>query len=181
MKYVKMLGLAAVAAMALMAFVANSASATTLTSPKGTFLPKGTTILANLTGSAELLSTSGETLDTCTAGSVHAVTDQETGPEITGTAAVGWGAPGTECTKTTDTLKGGTIGIAHSTGINGTVKSFNAEVTVFTLGLSCIYGTAATGTTQCHGGKEGRGVPLSADPNLEGELHSYKTKPAACR
>jgi ABC-type glycerol-3-phosphate transport system substrate-binding protein len=45
MKYLKILGLAAIAAAALMAF-AGTASATTLTSPKGTIVKTGTVIHA---------------------------------------------------------------------------------------------------------------------------------------
>lgn len=149
MKYVKMLGLAAIAATALMAFVASSASATTLYSGT-TKLPKGTEIVASLAkgGTYTLTATNGESLDTCTAGTVSGKTNQESATEITGEAAVSWGESGTECAKTTDTLKGGTIGITWIKGtINGTVKSYGAEVTVGGIfGVSCVYGTEATGT-----------------------------------
>lgn len=149
MKYLKMLGLAAIAAMGLMAFVgASSASATTLSS-EGKNLPAGTTILASLTGSAELKETGGQVLDTCTAGTVHLVTANETGSSINTSGEVGitWGETGTACTHTTDTIKGGTGSITYTSGLNGTVVSSSAEVTVETAGLSCIYGTASTGTT----------------------------------
>ena len=55
MKYIKMLGLAAVAAAALMAFVgAGTASATTLTGPGGTALSVGTTMHSASEGKAVL-------------------------------------------------------------------------------------------------------------------------------
>jgi hypothetical protein len=146
MKYVKMLGLAAIAAMALMAFLASSASATTLYSGT-TKLPKGTKIESSLKSGTEatLTSTSGEPLDVCKESTVSGKTEQETASEITGKATVTWGT----CEKETNTLNGGTLGITYTgSGLNGTVKSFGAEVTIGGLfGVSCVYGTSATGTT----------------------------------
>lgn len=142
MKYMKMLGLAAVAAMALMAFAANSASATTLESGS-TLLPGGTEIKSSLSGSA-VLSSGGTTLDTCTVGGVTGKTNVESATWLEGEASVTWGAKGAGCINTTDTLKGGIVKIMWTSGLNGAVVSSGAEVTVETLGTSCIYGTNNT-------------------------------------
>lgn len=139
MKYVKMLSLAAVAAMALMAFVASSASATTLNN--GTeVLKKGAAIDASLTGSETAKLESGSTiLDECSGGTVEGVTDNETGSAVTGTvskANLTWSG----CTKTTNTLAGGSLSITYTSGSNGSVTGSGFEVTVNTIFGSCVYG-----------------------------------------
>lgn len=156
MKYLKMLGLAAVAAMAVMAFVgAGTASADELCTknenPCAT-ANKITTIHATLTAgkTAILETTEGTVLDTCTEGTIHAVVStQGTGVDpITGTIdALTWGSGTTPCTFTTDTIKTGTLTATNSgTGTNGNVTGIGNEVTVNT-GLfgSCVF-TTGTGT-----------------------------------
>lgn len=139
MKYVKMIGLAAVAAMALMAFSAGTASATTLHGVGGAVLPKNTEIDASLTESAKLTA-AGVTLDTCTSGTTKGLTANETGETITGEVAAAnltWGG----CTNTTTTLEGGTLHIAWTSGNNGKVTGSGFKVTVFTpsIGVTCSY------------------------------------------
>jgi hypothetical protein len=152
MKYLKMLGLAAVAAMALTAFIgASSASATVLCTTTSTpcgaewhvdkiqsTLKKGTT--------AKLHSTGGSLEATCTESSSTAnkkitgnSTETATG-EVTA-ANLTWGG----CSQTTDTLAGGELEVHSITGSdNGTVTAKGFEVTVIIAGVSCIFG-AQTG------------------------------------
>lgn len=161
MRYIKMLGLAAVAAAALMAFVgAGTASATTLckTVPDASgnceaawHYPVGTTIHATQEPgtTANLENTSGSTLDTCTESTIHGVTT------TTGSAtetvkghidAISWGSGTTPCTATTDTLALGTLEVhAELPHGRGTLTGAGSKVTVNIFGVSCVYGTG-TGT-----------------------------------
>jgi hypothetical protein len=150
MKYIKILGLAAVAAMALMAFGAGTASATKLcttagdTTNCGSHYPINTTVEGTLTGSAVLETTGGTVLDTCTGSTVSGKTTSTaaTGSTVTGNVeTLTW----TGCTFTTHTIAKGSLEIKHISGTdNGTLTGRNQEVTIKT-GLfgPCIYGTAA--------------------------------------
>ncbi len=146
MKYIKMLGLAAVAAMALMAFGAGTASATELyqlkTGANAVTLGKGTTIDASLTGSAKL-EAGGEVLDTCTGGTVDGVVDNPGSSTTTVSGPINeltW----TGCTKPTTTVKTGALEIHYSSNTNGTVTGSGSEVTINGIfGTSCVYGTGA--------------------------------------
>jgi hypothetical protein len=140
MKYMKMLGLAAVAAMALMAF-AGTASATELYSG-ATTLKAGTVIDASLTGSAILETTGGTVLNTCTGGTVKGKTANNGGPAETvkgNIEELTW----TGCTRETITTKPGALEIHHIAGTkDGTVIGSGSEVTINGLfGTSCVYGT----------------------------------------
>jgi hypothetical protein len=139
MKYIKMLGLAAVAAAALMAF-AGTASATKLYSG-GTQKLAGTTIESSLTGSASLETTEGTVLNTCTGGSVKGKTSNSEGASISGSIeSLTW----TGCTKTTHTIKNGSLEIAYTSGLNGSVTGKGSEVTIDGIfGASCVYGTGS--------------------------------------
>lgn len=167
MKYVKMLGLAAVAAMALMAFAgAGTASAggvlcstTVSPCPSAQKLANGTVLDFSLVakGSATLETTGGTTVDTCTAATVKGTlgenpsTKEGSVGEATGTnTEITWGAPETACTKPATTLKPGKLKINNITGTsNGTVVA-DDEITVTIPGLfsgeNCIYGVTP-GTT----------------------------------
>jgi len=146
MKYVKMLGLAAVAAMALMAFVgAGTASATTLTGVGGTVLKAGTEIHAVNEGVVKL-TTSFKNIE-CEESTVKGTTDNETGTTVTGSIAktnLTWG----KCNCEVKTLEGGKLHVAVSgSGPNGSVSSSGAEVTancstIFGT-VHCIYATGA--------------------------------------
>jgi hypothetical protein len=141
MKYVKMLGLAAVAAMAFMAFAAGSASATTL-EVNGTTQNSAITLTASLEpgSTATLRDTDNLTQDTCTESHVHGTTVAP----FTGTSV---GGPIEElsfggCTHTTHVLKKGSLSVSHITGTtDGTVTSTGAEVTVqstiFSISIIC--------------------------------------------
>jgi hypothetical protein len=142
MKYLKMLGLAAVAAMALMAF-AGPASATTL-EVGGVKQSKAVTIEATIKAgtSAILKDTNNATVDTCTASTVKGTTNVVTGATVTGPIST---LSFSGCSHTTDVIKPGTLHVAHSGGTNGTVSSSGAEVTVQStiFGASCIAKTGA--------------------------------------
>ncbi|MDQ2631222.1 MAG: hypothetical protein M3Y75_09690 [Actinomycetota bacterium] len=145
MKYLKMLGLAAVAAMAMAAFTAGTASATTL-SEGGAAKNSAVTISASLASgtSAVLSRTDGSLANTCTVSNVSGETDSPyTGATVTG----GIDSLSFEsCTRTVTVHQKGTLHVAHSGGENGTVSSSGAEVTVGSpFGtLNCKTGTGTT-------------------------------------
>jgi hypothetical protein len=150
MKYLKMLGLAAIAAMGLMAFLgAGSASATVLCTTTDTpdcsvgwDYPANTTIDASLNGTATLEAGSTK-LDTCTGGTVHGFTSNTGSTTTTVSGSIDeltW----TGCTNTTDTLTNGSLEIHWISGTHdGTVTGKGSEVTVNTLGVTCTYGTGS--------------------------------------
>ncbi len=157
MKYLKMLGLAAVAAAALMAFAgAGTASADEICTEKANaenMCPTGKLIEkieGSLTGSAKLENTKGETLDTCTSGTVKITNINAAHGNKTGTASVTgdvppeditWGSAGTPCTFPTVTIKGGTTDATPATGGGTTVTATEAQVTINTVLFgSCVYG-----------------------------------------
>jgi len=146
MKYLKMLGLAVVAAAALMAFVgASSASATTLTctNPPGTKVtcPAGTTIHA--TAESSLTLKAGFANITCTESTVHGLTSNTGSATETvkgNIEALTFGA----CNATVNVIKKGSLEIHTQNATannNGTLTGTGSEVTVSTLGVSCVYGT----------------------------------------
>ena len=143
MKYVKMLGLAAIAAAALMAFVgASTASATVLCKTPGTGTPTGTTcpaswaypagtkITAENSGVVKL-DTTFKTVE-CNKSTLSGETSNEgsatetvTGPEA------GASLTFTECNCTVNVLKPGTLETHWISGShNGTLTGNNSEVTV---------------------------------------------------
>jgi hypothetical protein len=178
MKYLKMLGLAAVAAMALMAFLgAGSASATVLcttanettgctmdyaanteihaTLTTGTTAklwsdPKGANPIATCTESTVKGTTSTTGSATTTVSGPLDTTVQANG-QLTG---LSWGG----CNQTTKTTTAGELEIHWIEGTaNGTVTAKNSVVTVVLSGLSCSYGAQAglhlgtlTGGTEPH-------------------------------
>jgi hypothetical protein len=157
MKYVKILSLAAVAAMALMAFAAGSASATSLYN--------GTTKLSNTAtldfsipsgGSANLVDTSGTSLDKCSTSTAKGKLTTNEGTPSGALTELTWGS----CSFPTKTLTLGGLKVTQiGATTNGKVES-NAtiEVTINTILFgSCVYGveknteigtltTAAAGT-----------------------------------
>ncbi|MGN6816373.1 MAG: hypothetical protein ACTHK3_09865 [Solirubrobacterales bacterium] len=154
MKYLKMLGLAAVVAAALMAFVgASSASATVLCktpltsgcAASGWDYPAHTVIHSSSTNSGTLKA-GGITLDTCTESTVKGETtntgsDTETvdGPN----QVINWGV----CTNETKTIVLGSLEIHYISGTdNGTLTSIGTEVTVKTIFGSCVYSAPDIGT-----------------------------------
>jgi len=143
MKYLKMLGLAAVAACALMAFVgAGSASATTLTCSGLTTCPTGTVLHAVSEGHATLHPIIGDIQCNSTVQGKITSTGSSTTTTVGGIETLTF----TGCTNgaTVHTLKAGNLEL-HVTGTDvGTVTSTGAEVTVEAFGFHCIFSTNAT-------------------------------------
>ena len=149
MKHIKAVGFAAMA-MVLMAFVgAGTASATTLDNGSGTMLPSGSSIDTSLVGSAELTNTEGtQILDTCTGGTMEAVTSNTgSASETVRGVVVPENLTWANCTNPTKTLQGGELEIHWIEGTrNGTVTGTTFEVTVSVFGVSCIYGLSGNDT-----------------------------------
>jgi len=144
MKYLKTFGLAAMAALALMAVAAGSASATTLAT-KGVAVTTSESIKASLASgtSAILKDKNGTTNDTCTGSEVEGSTSSPfTGASVGGAVSK---LTFTGCSHTTDVIKSGNLSVAWTSGLNGTVSSSGAEVTVKStvFGVSAICSTGA--------------------------------------
>ncbi|MDQ3725860.1 MAG: hypothetical protein M3335_08250 [Actinomycetota bacterium] len=146
MKYIKMLGLAAVAAMALMAF-AGTASATELyklqTGAGPATLGKGTVIETSMTGSSKT-EASGEVLETCTGGTMKFKVSNVGSATATVSGSLEeltWSG----CTRPTATISLGSLEIHHIAGTtNGTVTGRATEWTINGIfGTSCAYGFGA--------------------------------------
>jgi len=145
MKHIKTLGLIALAAMAVMALVGvGTASATELykkTAGGNETLKSGTSIVATLTGTANLTSTSGAALDTCTGGEVAGKTTNTGSSTETVNGNIEkltW----TGCTEPTETSTLGSLEIHNIAGTtNGTVTGKNSIVKVNTtiFGAVCEY------------------------------------------
>jgi len=166
MKYVKILGLAAIAAAALMAFIgAGTASATVLcsttTTPCTSKWPAGTALEFSIVsgGSAKLVTTDEKTtLDTCTGSTVkgsltNAGSATETASGPVEKANLTWSG----CSFPTNTTQGAGLEVHAITGSdNGTVTAsgeFRVTINTVLFG-SCVYGVTAgtdlgtlTGTT----------------------------------
>jgi len=160
MKHLRTLGLAAMAIAAVMAFTAASASATELYG-NGTTLKAGTLLTSTLSGTASLTTTGGTVLDTCTGGSVSGKTSNtgSSGVAVSGNVEK-TGVTWTGCTKTTDTLEGGSLEIAYTSGLNGSVSGKGFKVTVEMVaefGGTCSYtlGTAGTKLGELKGATSG--------------------------
>ena len=160
MKYVKMLGLAAVAAATLMSFVgAGTASATgvlcsTTTGnnacPAAQRWAVGTVIHMTNVESVKLETTGGITASTCSTATIQSKITSNPGGATTATSTnevVSWGTGGTPCTKATATVLLGGLkvsGVAATS--NGTVIA-DEEIKMTIVGLfegeTCNYGVEA--------------------------------------
>ena len=140
MKYLKMLALAAIACTALMAF-ANTASATTLKAA-GVPIKTGAEISASLKAKTSTVfeDTFGISQNTCTVSTVKGKTSNLTGTTVTGNIET---LTFEGCTRTTKTLKPGTLHIAWTSGRDGTVTGSGSEVETGTPTGVCVYGTGA--------------------------------------
>lgn len=145
MKYIKMLGLAAVAAMALMAIVgAGSASATVLC--------KNSACTETYGAGTEVKATSSHTQLTAPFGTVTCTTNEVAGKtENAGSATETVKGPVTSlvfssCNGVVKVLANGTLEVHKTTSGNGTLTSSGAKVTTELFGVHCVWGTAAAGT-----------------------------------
>jgi len=138
MKYLKLLGLLVMAAALMMAF-AGSASAATFTAPAGTAYTGG--VSASLEGSAVLKAGFAEITCTASTGAGTMTTNNET--EASGTiSTVDFAGCGSSTVTTLN--NSGTLKILKS---NTVVSGTGVEVTVSTLGTSCVYGLGSTSTS----------------------------------
>ncbi|MGN6663156.1 MAG: hypothetical protein ACTHK6_02940 [Solirubrobacterales bacterium] len=142
MKYVKMLGLAAIAAAALMAFVgvgSASAAAGTLTCGSGTKCAAGTEINSSSEGKAVLDAPFGNVeCESTVAG--HTKTEAEGGSAGGSSGPIttlSWSNCGGD---TVTTLATGSLSVESG----GELKSSGSKVTVIHLGVHCIYETSNT-------------------------------------
>jgi len=142
MKYLKMLGLAAVAAMALMAIGAGSASATTL-ELGGVTQNKAVTLEAEATAGAVLAKTDGSEANTCSVSKVKGTTSVFSGTKVTGALSE---LTFKTCKNESVVVdKAGQLYVEYEgSGTSGSVFSENAEVTVPTsFGFSVTCSTGA--------------------------------------
>jgi hypothetical protein len=155
MRYLKIMGLAAIAATALMAFLgAGTASATVLCKTQmtegcaasGWAYPVGTKGVASMVGSGIMETLSGETVITCGGSKAEETLQNEGGAAATVTGeSNGKGITWSECTTTVDVLSGGSGELHWIPGTdNGTVTAKGFEVTTSIFGTSCVYGLGST-------------------------------------
>lgn len=158
MKYLKMLGLAAIAAMGLMAFVgAGTASATVLCtatetpcSAAHTISPTNDpTMVATQVGTGILQEdkeTNPATYVTCSGSEMKATSTKAGNSTETPTGEVTsltWSG----CTHTVNTVALGTMEVHHIEGTdNGTVTSSGTQVTTNIIGVSCTFKGTDLGT-----------------------------------
>jgi hypothetical protein len=165
MKHIKMLGLAVVAMAAFMAFASSASATPALTSPAGTEYT-GELHATMKTGTSGLLQ-AGFANITCTESTVAGKVEKNVTNTASGKIATLTFA---KCNATVDVLKLGSLHIAtKDDGTNsGTVSGSGSEVTVSTLGTSCVYGT---GTETLLGTAKGSASPTSAaEMSLSGTL-----------
>ena len=143
MKYVKILGLAAMALAALMA-MAGTASATTITSPKGTTYTG--TIKAENEGSVTLTSVFGGF------GAVHcnkSIVEGKVEKHGVGQTVFGLISKLTfeECTKPVTVINAGSLELHYLNAKEGTLTSSNAKIEIHETAFgTCTFTTASTGT-----------------------------------
>lgn len=188
MKYVKMLGFAAVAAAALMAFVGTgTASASTLTDGSGTVLGVGTEIKAENTetvtlhppiGAIECEHSTVAGKVTNAGGTTHIV-HEKTKETTTITHTVKGDIETltfTECNATVTVLKKGTLEI-HSTAAEndnkGILTSSGAEVTVEFVGFHCIFSTNSTSIGTVTGGNPAKLAIEATIPRTGGRSGAF--------
>lgn len=148
MKYVKMIGLAAVAAMALMAFAgASTASATEICTVNSFPCPAGSAITElklskDPNTSPVLETTSGSVQDTCTGATAEGAVTQGSATKTVVGPHVNLGFTG--CTNETTVNNAATCELeAHASGGgNATVTAKGCTVTV-NLGVNCHFGAGA--------------------------------------
>ena len=140
MKYLKMLGLAAVAAAALMAVLGAGTAAADEICTNDPCTTTITTIEASQVGTGTLETTGGSTLITCNGGDIHIKVTKQ-GPLVKPIEGDVEKLLFTACTGTVTTIKSGTVKGTTVGTEEGTLTSVGAEVTTGILGTTCTYGT----------------------------------------
>ncbi|HYH53923.1 MAG TPA: hypothetical protein VD761_07305, partial [Solirubrobacterales bacterium] len=133
MKHFKTLGLALVVMGALMALAGN-ASATTATSPTGTEF----TGEIEGTASSSLLLKAGFAEITCTQSTVRGKIESNGATAAGKLSSLSFGGCGGA---TVDVIQNGELSIEATGEGKGIVRGSNTQVTVSTMGTSCVYGT----------------------------------------
>jgi hypothetical protein len=144
MKYVKMLGLAAVVAMTFIAFAASTASATVLCTDTGctAMYEPGTGIEAT---SSDIQVTSSFGTMTCTASEIAGAALNTGEAEKTVNVSVGF-LDFNKCNGSFTELAYGSLELHTITAHKATLISKGIKVTTSLLGIHCVWGTG-TGTT----------------------------------
>ncbi len=146
MKYLKIMGLAAIAAAALMAF-ASSASATALynstTHNATTKLGVGASLKAEAESTVTLHPPIGDI--TCTSSVAEGTVSNAGGSGVNVEGSLSK-LTFSGCNATVTVLKPGKLVAAFSSGTNAALTSKEAEVTVEFGGFHCIFNTGTTGT-----------------------------------
>jgi hypothetical protein len=139
MKYLKILGLAAIAAMAFMSFAAGTASATKLYST-GVALGTGTEINATLSaGNSSYLKSGGTSLNTCTSSTANGKIENAGGSSATvsGRFAAFIFA---SCVSPVHTVVVGSFEFHHIAGTTNSTLTVSGVVFNYTMfGTSCLY------------------------------------------
>ncbi|MDQ3726398.1 MAG: hypothetical protein M3335_10995 [Actinomycetota bacterium] len=136
MKHLKTMALAAIAAFGLLAFIGvSSASADIYTDSKKTVKYKtGTTLSFSLApGKSSVWRSGSSIVATCTGGSIHGKTENETGTVGINVESETW----TGCSQTTHVFFLGRLLVSTS----GTVGGWGTQITFGIYGTSCAYGT----------------------------------------
>jgi len=177
MRYLKILGLAAILAMAFSAYLgAGSASAEVFCKtnanpcPAGWDMQPGDRAESSLKGSATLETTSNQVLDTCTSGTWSwELLTTGGGPGVLPTWAT-FQRVHSNCTGTTSMVKLGSGDVENISGTeNGTVVEKESEITFVSSGVSCIYGTGSgTDIGVLEAGSEETAVQVNAVLNKTG-------------
>ena len=129
-----------------------------------TTLKSGTILGLSFSGGFRIVSTGGSVIATCTGGSVSGKTTNTGGAGVNVTASFEKsGFTYTGCTKTTDSIEGGTMEFAYTSGLNANVSGKGFKVTVETiaeLGGTCAFtwGTGGTNLGTLVGSTTGNAV-----------------------
>ena len=156
MKYIKMLGLAAVAAAALMAFMGvGTASATTLTDGSGNH----PTAISAENGEDVILHPPIGSIE-CSHSTVSgSASTGGTGETVSGAIST---LTFSSCNATVTVLKNGSLEIHGQAGNKGVLTSNGAEVTVEFFGFHCIFSTSNTTIGTVTGGTPAK-LAIDAD------------------
>jgi hypothetical protein len=174
MKYIKMLGLAAVVAGAFMAFVgAGSASATVLCNTNTTPCTSKTAANTSITSMLK----EGKAVLTAGFGKLECETSEVNGhtkTEAEGGSAGGASGPITtlafgSCNGTVETLETGSLSIAWTSAMNGNLTASGFKVHTVFAGVPCTYGgTVPEGITFLGGAPAVIKAESAPIPKLEG-------------
>jgi len=175
MNYLKVVGLAVITALGLLMFSgAVSAAATTRTcaKPPGTQFPCPTGSVIDLSAESSITIRASFANITCTESTIKSNTTNTGSATETVKAGIET-LTFTACNGTVTVLRKGTLEI-HTEGVtnnNGTLTGSGTEITVATLGTSCVYGTSNTDLGTLTGSSSKSGATATLD--LSGSLLKF--------